>query len=267
MTVRAKDSNNEYDSVINIKRDLEMLARVILDNPDIAVLILDPITSYLGGANLNKDEEIRPLMNKLIAIGQRTGLTILALVHSNKRSDVDAVEKVMGASSVSAGARAVWTIARDADDKELFRMGLAKGNVVRKRTGFEYRIVGTPVEINGKMCDCPKLKWEKETDMDANDMLAADRDKSRNGGEDSKLSLAVAVIRETVPGFAKDALIRAENEGIHKRTLFRAKEKLGVETDQSRGRGKAWWYIPGEKGDPALKPVITETFIPEEVFA
>lgn len=266
MTVRTKGSGNEYDSILNIKRDLEMLTKVIQNNPDIALLILDPVTSYLGGANLNKDEEIRPLINKLIALGQKTGITILALVHSNKRSDVDAVDKVMGASSVAAGARAVWTIARDTEDKQLFRMGLVKGNIIRKRTGYEYRIVETQVEIDGRLCGHPKLQWEKETDMDANDMLAADREKTRNGsGEDGKLNLAIAVIRETVPGFAKDALQRAEAEGINERTLFRAKKKLGIETDLSRGKGKAFWYVPGEKGDPALKPVVNEKFIPEEV--
>jgi len=271
MTVRPKDSNNEYDSVLNVKRDVDTIAKVIVNNPDISLLILDPITSYLGGANLNKDEEIRPLMNKLIALCQKTGLTILALVHSNKRSDVDAVEKVMGASSVAAGARAVWTIARDADDKTLCRMGLAKGNVIRKRSGFEYRIVDTEIVIEGKKCSQPTIQWEKETDLDANDMLAADREKSRNGGEDGKMTLAIAVLRETVPGYARDVFKKAEQEGIEgergERLIYRAREKLGIETDKSQGKGKAYWYVPGEKGDPALRPIIAETYIPEEAVA
>jgi putative DNA primase/helicase len=236
ITVRAKDSDTERNSILNIKRDLSMLANAIKVNPDIAVLVLDPITSYLGGANINKDEEIRPLMDKLIMTGQKTGLTILALVHSNKRSDVDAVEKVMGASSVAAGARAVWTFAKDAEDKTLYRMGLAKGNVVKKKTGFEYRIVDAEVVIGDKVTVHPKIEWGQETDVDANDMLQAQREASRSGGEDSKLNIAIAVLRETVPGLAADVFEKAKAEGVNERAIYRAKDKLGIESEKS-GRG------------------------------
>jgi hypothetical protein len=265
ISARAKDSQNEVTARLNVKRDLLMIAKFIKNDPDIAVLILDPITSYLGGANLNKDEEIRPLMDKLILLGQKTGLTILALVHSNKRSDVDAVEKVMGASSVAAGARAVWTIGKDPDDSTLYRMGLAKGNVIKKKGGFEYRIVDAEVKIEGETETHPKIQWGKETDMDANAMLQADRDKVRGGNEDSKVNIAIAVLRETVPGLATDVFKKAEQEGVHERAIYRAKEKLGVQSYRAGFGGKTFWYIPGEKGDPTLKSVINEKFIPEEV--
>lgn len=268
ITVRAKDSENETTGILNMKRDLLMIAKAIKANPDIAVLVLDPSTSYLGGANINRDEEVRPLMDKLILLGQKTGLTILALVHSNKRSDVDAVEKVMGASSVAAGARAVWTFAKDAEDKTLYRMGLAKGNVVKKKTGFEYRIADAEVEIGGKKCTYPKIQWGVETDVDASDMLQAERNKARNGGsdEDSKMNLAIAVLRETVPGFATDVFKKAEQDGVNERAIYRAKDKLGVQSDRSGRGGKAYWFFPGEKGDPTIKTVITETYIPEEAI-
>jgi hypothetical protein len=262
ITVRAKGSENETTGHLNIKRDLLMIAKIIKNNPDISVLILDPITSYLGGANLNKDEEIRPLMDKLILLGQRTGLTILALVHSNKRSDVDAVEKVMGASSVAAGARAVWTIGKDADDPSLYRMGLAKGNVIKKKGGFEFQIVDAEVFINGKAKIHPRIQWGKETDVDANDMLRADRQRARGGDEDSKMNIAIAILRETVPGFAKSVFEKATCEGINERAIYRAKDKLGIQSNKTGGR--AFWFFPGQKGDPMMKPTVPERVVPND---
>ncbi len=267
---RLKDSNSEFNAILNVKRDLPIVAKVVAENPDIAVLVLDPLTSYLGGANLNKDEEIRPLMDKLIAVGQRTGLTILVLVHSSKRSDVDAMEKVMGANSITGGARTVWTFAQDTDDESLYRMVNAKGNVLRKKGGFEYHIADAEVEIDGEKSIYPKIQWGKETDMNANDMLTAERQKARGSNEDAKLNIAIAVLRTSVPGYARDVFEKAKQEGFEgdagERLVYRAKEKLGVKTDTSRGKGKAYWYFPGEKGDPALTPVVIETFVPEEAI-
>lgn len=263
LTMRSPESDSEHNANLNLKRDLTTLVKAIKANPDIALLVLDPITSYLGDININKDEEVRPLFDRLIQLAAKTGITILGLVHSSKRSDVDAAQKIMGASSVSAAARAAWTFSRDSEDKELYRMALAKGNVLKKKTGFEYRIVDAEVEIRGKKTTHPKIQWGKETDVDANDLLQAERAKARENRDDRASNIAIAVLRETVPGFAADVFKKAEQEGVAQATLYRAKNKLNIESDKSGGR--SWWYFPGEKGDPALKPVIVETYIPEEV--
>ena len=265
ITYRPKDSQNEVTGHLNIKRDLFMIAEILKKNRDISVLVLDPITSYLGGANINKDEEIRPLFDKLIVLGQKMNLTILALVHSNKRSDVDAVEKVMGASSVAGAARAVWTFAKDTEDETLYRMGLAKGNVIKKKGGFEFHIVDAEVTIDGYKDIHPKIVWGKETNLSANAMLQADRQRARGGDTDSVLTLAKAIIRETVPGFATEVFKKAEQEGVNERAIYRANKELGIKSDKSGGR--AFWYYPGQKGDPTIKAVDTAAYIPEEAIA
>jgi hypothetical protein len=269
ITVRTRDSNNTINGRLNIKRDLIMMAKIIQGNPDISVLILDPITSYLGGANLNKDEEIRPLFDKLIQLGQRTGLTILALVHSSKRSDVDAVEKVMGASSVAGASRAVWTFGKDTEDPALYRMGLAKGNIIKKKGGFEYQIVDAEVSIGGKSTTHPRIEWGKETDMTAQDMLQADKDRVKGG--DGGSNVATAIIIESVPCSAKLIFDKAEKEGISESSIFRAKKKLGVSSTRSGFGGGVQWYIPGKEGDPVVTKAKmeefskTEAFIPDDV--
>ncbi len=263
LTMRRPDSDNEHTANLNLQRDLTTLVKAMKTNPDIALLVLDPITSYLGGLNINKDEEVRPMFDKLIQLAAKTGVTILALVHSSKRSDVDALQKVMGASSVAGAARAVWTFSRDSEDKELYRMALAKGNVLKKKTGFEYRIVDAEVEIRGKKTTHPKIEWGKETDVDANDLLQAERAKTREGRDDRASNVAIAVLRETVPGFAADVYKKAEQEGVAQATLYRAKNKLGIESDKSGGR--SFWYFPGEKGDPQLLKNVKDCTIPVDM--
>jgi len=247
---------------LNVSSHAATLVKTFKQNPDVAAIILDPLTSYIGDVSLNKDEQARPMMDKLALLGQKTGVAVVALVHNNKRSDVGALEKVMGATSVTGSARVTWTFAKDPEEKGLYRMGIAKGNVLKKKNGLEYKIVDATVEVKGKPTTHPKIEWGKETDADAEDMLNAERQKARDGGEDTKMTLAVAVLRDTLPCLAEDLFRKAEAEGLNERLIYRAKDKLGVQ-GVPKGR-KKWWYIPGEAGDPAIVRDKSEAEIPYE---
>lgn len=244
--LKMKGHKNERKVNFDVKRHLEKLTRIIIDNPDICVLILDPVTSYIGSANINKDDEIRPLFDKMMAAAQLTGLTILALVHSNKRSDVDSVQKIMGASSVTAVARTVWTFAEDAEEKGLFHMALAAGNNLKKKSGFEYHIVDAEVECEGKKHTYPKIQWGKETECTADDVLSAQREKARSGGKDTKGLVAFALIKGMLPAKAKDVYAKAEKEGISIETIKREKSKMGDIITKQYNKEWWWWFKDGD---------------------
>jgi hypothetical protein len=265
-----KGHKNENKRNFDVKQDLAAITRLILDNPDISLLVLDPITSYIGGANINKDDEIRPLFDGLMAAAQRTGLTILALVHSNKRSDVDAVSKIMGASSVTAVARTVWTFAEDTEENGLYHMALAAGNNLKRKTGFEYRIVDAELEFGSKKHTYPKIQWGKESERNADDLLQAQREKTRSGGKNNKSLLAYALIREMIPAMAKDIYAKAVDEDISEDTVKAAKFKIPGLVTKKNCEGW-WWFTPDNppewysNKERIKKPDTEEVTIPEDI--
>ena len=80
---------------LDLKRDCKHLLEALKKNPDIALLVLDPISSFFGaGADQNKDADVRPVMDEITKMCSKSGLTVVGIIHYNKRSDVDAVGKV-----------------------------------------------------------------------------------------------------------------------------------------------------------------------------
>jgi RecA-family ATPase len=260
ITTRPKDSDNEHGAVLNLKKDLITLTTYIEKNPDIAVLVLDPLTSYIGGLNINREEEIHPLLDKLIKLGQKTGITIFALVHSSKRSDVDAMQQVMGATCVSGSARTVWTFAQDSEDENLYRMVNAKGNLLKNKNGFEYAIEGVDVPVNGKMLNHPVIKWGKETGMKADDVMKQER--SNKDGKDTKAIMAVAIIKSMMPCKAKDIYRKAEDEGISVETIKRSKHKMPEIITRQINKEWWWWTLENPPAETTkAKPTAATTAV------
>src|SRR5208283_73168 len=230
-------------TTLNLKRDALALLRAVEARPDIVFLALDPISSFFGEADQNRDKDIRPIMDMIAKLCQKCGITVVGLIHSNKRSDVDAVQKVLGASALAGSARAVWGFSRDTEDKTKFHMALVKGNLAKKRTGLNYTIGETSIEIEGKATTVPHIIWGDELDADANDLLAEERQKQKDGGGDRKIDMASALITANLPALARDMYRKAEAEGITEKTLQRAKARLGV---VSKELNDGWhWYMPG----------------------
>ncbi len=101
---------------LSLKDDIRKMERAMKEHQDIRLIVIDPITSFFGDVNLNKDDEVRPVMDALKAFMEKHNVAILAILHSNKRSDVGALGKISGATSVGAAWRVVWAFQTDPDD-------------------------------------------------------------------------------------------------------------------------------------------------------
>jgi hypothetical protein len=241
-----------------------MLLEAIKTHPDIQLLVLDPISSFFGDdADQNKDKDIRPIMDSLKATCEKSGLTVIGIIHSNKRSDVGAVHKVSGAGSLAASVRAVWGFSRDSDDKNKCHMAHVKGNLTKDKSGLDYIIEETPVTLSsGKSVGAAHTVWGAKCEADADELLAASREK-KDGG-DYKVTIAKAYLRSVkYPIKAKTLYEQAENaERLSADVIKRAKIKLWAEDFHlvSRKHHDGWhWYHEVEGkilNDPS--PVIEE---------
>jgi putative DNA primase/helicase len=217
--------------------DTLTLKNALKENPNVALVALDPISAFFGDCDPNKDKEIRPVMEAIADAMDGTKCAFVAIIHNNKRGDADSISKILGASSVVGVARAVWGFGYDADDKTLRHMLLIKGNLSEKRTGMNYKLVDTTIKLDGGEEDHqPICDWQGETDEDADDMLAKKREKAKNGSPELKGDAAqMMLIRELADGWRllRDLHRIREKEGISESTMKRARYALGIISTKS----------------------------------
>jgi len=238
---------------LDLKRDCNILLEALKKNPDIALLVLDPISSFFGaGADQNKDADVRPLMDEIAKMCRKSGMTVIGIVHSNKKEGLDAVQRVSGASALAASSRAVWGFSKDKEDKGAYHMAHVKGNLAKDKSGLNYTIEGVPViTTNGEEVSAPHIVWGTKLEEDADDLSAAER--QNRDKKDSKLIQAKAIIRvQQYPLKVKDFYTDIEHDtGIGSDTLKRARVELcreGFVTTVGKiaGREGYFWIRPGE---------------------
>jgi hypothetical protein len=181
---KKKASALAQNRILQLKEDDLLIKRMLRDHPNVTLIVLDPLTGYFGEADQNKDKEIRPVLESIVAAIEKSRAALVGIVHHNKKADVDAIGKVLGGSAIVGIARAVWAFSRDREAKTEFYMALVKGNLSKKRTGIKYGIDDVEVPLpDDRTTKAPFIVWKEESDLDANDLLDLERDRAKNGGK------------------------------------------------------------------------------------
>ncbi len=117
------------------------------------LLIIDPITSYLGAVDMNENSAVRVLLARLGIIASVHNMAVVIVNHTNKAiGQNSAVRRALGSVAFSDAARVHLTVARSPDDREVRVMAPAKTNL-DLAAGMEYRLERTPGEQH------PSIKW------------------------------------------------------------------------------------------------------------
>jgi AAA domain len=128
---------------------------------DAALLLLDPLISRISTSlNSNLDPDVRRALEPLTNVADRVGMTMLGIIHLNKTSSVDILDRVIGSKAFAAVARAVCAIVPDPDD-------------ATNRT----RLFGVPKNNLGRD-DLPSIQFTIQ-----NTVVATDDDATSNVGQ------------------------------------------------------------------------------------
>jgi RecA-family ATPase len=230
--------------ILQLKEDALLIKRLLRDHPQVALIVLDPLTGYFGEVDPNKDKEIRPVMEAMTNAIEQSKTAVVGIIHHNKRSDVDALGKILGGSAVAGVSRAVWGFSRDTENKDEFFMALVKSNLSKKRTGMKYKIGESEVKLgDGSTAQVPFTEWLGETELDANEVLGQERD--TKGRKDNKqITLAKEFLGRYVTSgksrMARDLYAECEKQGISVATLKQAKNEFPETKSVQLTNGWMW---------------------------
>jgi putative DNA primase/helicase len=230
MLVRRMREANEAGEItrrsFNLGRDLPQLERALDRHPETRLVVIDPVSAYMGRVDSHKNAEVRSdILDPLAELAERRNVTVLAVTHFNKGSAGNSLERISGSVAFPAAARVVWGFARDPEDPIRRLMLFGKSNVGPEMPGLAFRIVGTE---NGRAT----IEWMAgEVAANLNEVLSREAEQQREASTGRKSEAAVELLREMLANGARlnsDIEAAAEAAGISERTLRRAKLQLGV---------------------------------------
>lgn len=236
----------------DLSRDIPALEMAIQSVEDCKLVVIDPVTAYLGGVDSHKNAEIRGLLAPLSAIAERHRVAMIAVTHLNKSGGGPAIYRAMGSLAFAAAARAAWAVSKDKDDPRRRLFLLIKNNLAPDTGGLAYRI--EPLGVDG----CPVVEWEPDpVIVSADDALAGDRD----DGERTERDDAAEWLRDFLgdgPRAARNVERDARDAGYSIATVRRAKAILRVVSRKPAFGGPWEWALPTIAQDAQPPKMLTE---------
>jgi hypothetical protein len=256
--VRVGDDRRSF----NLQSDLRHLEEVITANKDIRLVIIDPISSYLGKVDSHKNAEVRSVLEPLGEMAARLGVAVVCNNHFSKGGG-NANSRIIGSVAFVNQARAAFIVTPDAENEGRRLLMPSKNNIAPIKHGVAYRIEGCLVKDDaGQEILTSRVSWETEpVTITADQALAAHEDTD----DRSAAAEAEEFLRDKLsagPVAAKDGEEHARALGIAAKTLKRSRKKLGVIAEKA-GLKEGWtWRLPPEGGQKAPKGATSETWPP-----
>jgi putative DNA primase/helicase len=245
-TVRKDDEGHR---TFNLQLDLPELEKTIDRLDDVRLVIIDPITSYLGKVDSHKNADIRSVLEPLGKMASKRHVTVIANTHLSKAAGGSANSRVIGSVAFVNHARAAFIVTADPDDPGRRLFIPSKTNLGKPRNGLAYRIadVALPGPEHGTTIWAPYIQWEDTpVTITADQAMAAmaGGPEGRTALEEAKQFLVEMLSAGEVP--AKELKTVADAQVISAATPRRAKSALGVQVKRDGfGPGSTLlWSLP-----------------------
>lgn len=225
------------DRTLSLKRDVDALDEALGDLPECRLVIIDPISAYMGGVDSHNNTDVRAVLAPITEIASRRNVTIISITHLNKGGG-SAIYRTMGSLAFVAAARGAFGVVRDQEQQDRRLFLPIKNNIGDDRTGHAYR-------IRTNAADVPYIEWEDEPiSEDVNDALLstpvdADAKSSREAARDflkAELKDGVVAVKELIK--------RAKGIGLNWDTVSKARYDLKVIASRRKFDGGWDWELP-----------------------
>lgn len=238
--VRNRDlgSSKDQERMFDLSRDIPRLEEAIEVIGDCRMIVIDPITAYLGRTDANQNAEVRSVLSPLAQLAAKHNVAIVGVSHLNKGSG-RAITRNLGSIGFVAAARSALMVVKDKDDPEHRLVLPAKNNLGRDNAGIGYRIAPST------MGPTPVVVWDDVPIFMSADEYQGHEESSRT--PERREHPPTAWLRDYLadgPLPQTQILQAAQDAGFTKHQMDSAKRKLGV---QPRKTSTQWvWSLPDQ---------------------
>jgi putative DNA primase/helicase len=241
----------------SLKTDVDLLERMVAQIGTVRVIIIDPISAYMGGADGNGNVETREVLEPLAEMANRLGIAVVAVTHLNKggAGGQTALNRFAGSIAFVAAARSAYLIIEDPEDEHRRLFLEAKNNLGPKSRGLAFRV---EQRLVGDDILASNISWETDSVMaSVDEALSASENRGANEGrtgkDDAADFLRAVLAAGPMPVLeieqeARAAGLLGADSSISQNKAFRsARTLLGIKPQRTGGAGATgkWvWELP-----------------------
>lgn len=231
----------------DLVRDCQALDALMYRRPGVRLVIIDPVTAYLGATDSHRTSEVRGVLRPLERLAQAHHAAVVLVSHLNKGGGAEAMTRVTGSLAFVAAARSAYLVTRDPQDEDRRLLLTVKQNLAVEPEGLAFTVEGELVEgrDDARIPTSRIVFLPGTVTTTADEALAAQRAAGDNRSERSE---AAEWLREALAGGLRprrDVERQAKADGLHWRTVQRAAKDLGVSMSRSGfGAGSIWTLPP-----------------------
>jgi hypothetical protein len=232
----------QQNRAFSLQRDIEALSVKLGELGDVAAVVIDPITAYLGDVDSHRNAEVRALLAPLSELAAQRGTAVIGVSHLNKSAGTEALMRVTGSLAFVAAARAAYLVAQDPGNPARRFFLPMKNNIGPDSTGLAFSIEGATVQSAAGPLQTSLVVWDsKPVTTTADEVMRTQKPEHGSALRDAEEWL-LETLRERTP--AAEIFRIAAVAGISEKTLRRASESLGVVKEKTGMKGGWVWSLP-----------------------
>lgn len=272
----------EPNREVRLDRDIPALEHALKILPNVKLIVIDPISNYLGEVSMVAEQEVRSVLIPLKRLAEKHNLAVVIIMHLNKKNDLEAINRIGGAMAFTGVARASWLFSRNPRDPEQseeeakkpdsFSMLKIKNNIAKAdRSGMGYFIDAREIPIEGETPTfAPFIEWTDPISGTADEVLnkfnprAEAEPHDGPGRPNDEVQEAMAwlerALQDGEPHATKALMEDAQGDAqITHRTLERAKKAMPQVKAVKKAKVWCWQMMPlGEdrqgEDEPEMSP-------------
>jgi putative DNA primase/helicase len=236
----------------SLKTDVDLLELKAKEIGDVRLIIVDPISAYMGGSDGNGNVETRAVLEPLADMANRLRIAVVAVTHLNKGAgggNQSALNRFAGSIAFIAAARAAFAVIEDSDDENRRLLLQAKNNLGPKCKGLAFRMEQRL--IPGEILSSNIYFESEHVTQSIDEALTASEGRGRGEQTSSKEDAAEFLAELLAHGpvdvleverQARAATLLDDDKRLRQNKAFReARRDLGVlSTRQGFGRGSRY---------------------------
>lgn len=225
----------------DLTQDVLRLGAAIEQKGNVHLVIIDPVSAYLGGTDSNNNSDIRGVLAPLSDMAAKYNVAIILVTHLNKSKDQDLMARVIGSMGMIAAARAGYVVSKDEVDPAIRYFLPIKNNIGNDSEGFAFHIEGLTLSEG---IETSKICWHEGV-INAHKVLYPEKKTQINGAQAFLLEI---LSRGSL--IASEIFEEAEGMGYSKSSIQRAASNLKI-VRRKMGMKDGWmWSLPSPVSFP-----------------